>query len=45
MAKKEQKTNVMRLLEQAKIPYQHYLYGTETAISGTEVADIVGKPY
>ena len=38
----EQKTNVMRLLEQAKIPYQHYTYGDGEAISGTEVAAILG---
>ncbi len=39
----EQKTNVMRLLEQAKIPYQHYTYGDGEAISGTEVAAILGQ--
>ena len=39
----EQKTNVMRLLEQAKIPYQHYIYGDGEAISGTEVATILGQ--
>ena len=39
----EQKTNVMRLLEQAKISYQHYTYGDGEAISGTEVAALIGQ--
>ena len=33
-----EKTNVMRLLEQKKVPYQHYTYESEGAISGVEVA-------
>ena len=41
--KKQEKTNVMRLLEQKKIPYQSYTYDTETAISGMEVASILGQ--
>lgn len=41
--KKQEKTNVMRLLEQKKIPYQSYTYDTKTAISGMEVADILGQ--
>lgn len=32
------KTNVMRLLEQAKIPYKHHCYADTDAISGMEVA-------
>ena len=39
----EQKTNVMRLLEQAKIPYKHYCYADTEAISGTEVAAVLGQ--
>jgi ybaK/ebsC protein len=39
----EQKTNVMRLLEQAKISYKHYTYGDGEAISGTEVAKELGQ--
>ena len=39
--KKQEKTNVMRLLEQKKIPYQSYTYDTETAISGMEVAELL----
>ncbi len=38
----ELKTNVIRLLEQAKIPYQQYSYGDGEAISGTEVARVLG---
>lgn len=41
--KKQEKTNVMRLLEQKKIPYQSYTYDTQTAISGMEVASILGQ--
>ena len=45
MAKKvkEEKTNVMRLLEQAKIPYRHYTYADTEAISGTEVAAVLNQ--
>ncbi len=43
MAKKEMKTNVMRLLDQAKIPYKHYCYTDTDAISGTEVAAALGE--
>ena len=37
------KTNAMRLLEQKKIPYQHYTYESEGAISGLEVAALLGQ--
>lgn len=47
MAKKdkttEYKTNVMRLLEQAGIEYNHYCYVDTGAVSGTEVAHILGE--
>ena len=43
MAKKEMKTNVMRLLEQAKIPYKHYCYAETGAISGMEVVTTLGQ--
>lgn len=36
-----EKTNVMRLLEQKKVPYQHYTYESEGAISGVEVAALL----
>ena len=33
MGKKEEKTNVMRLLDQAKIEYKHYCYaGTDACL-------------
>lgn len=35
------KTNVMRLLEQKKVPYAHYTYESEGAISGVEVAALL----
>lgn len=44
MAKKIEKTNVMRLLEQAKIPYESYTYdGSGGAVSGLEVAQATGQ--
>ena len=36
-----EKTNVMRILEQKKIPYQYFHYQTEEAISGVEVAKLI----
>lgn len=35
------KTNVMRLLEQKKVPYLHYTYESEDAVSGVEVAALL----
>ena len=43
MKKKEEKTNVMRLLEQHKILYQSYCYVDTDAISGVEVAKVLGQ--
>lgn len=41
---KNDKTNVMRVLEQHKIDYASYTYGDgTTASSGTEVAELLGK--
>lgn len=37
-AKSEIKTNVMRVLDQKKIAYQHHCYADTGAISGAEVA-------
>ena len=37
------KTNVMRLLEQKKVVYQHYTYESEGAITGLEVAEKLGQ--
>lgn len=39
----EEKTNVMRILEQKKIPYQSYCYVSTGAVSGTEVAKALGE--
>ena len=39
----EQKTNVMRLLEQEKIPYQHHSYVDTEAVSGLDVAAVLGQ--
>lgn len=39
----ELKTNVMRLLEQAKIPYEHYCYADTGMVSGMEVAQVLGE--
>ena len=41
--KKQEKTNVMRVLEQKKIPYKAHFYDTEQAISGMEVAETLGQ--
>ncbi len=47
MAKKEEKTNVMRILEQKNIPYTPHEYPHDGgAVSGMDVAGIIGKkPY
>lgn len=41
--KKEEKTNVMRILDQKKIPYNHYCYADTDAISGVDVASAMGQ--
>lgn len=38
-----EKTNVMRILDQKKIPYQAYCYADTDAISGAEVAQVLGQ--
>lgn len=43
MAKKEEKTNVMRLLAQKKISYKEYTYECDSALSGDEVAASLGQ--
>ena len=40
---KPEKTNVMRILDRLKIPYQDYCYADSEAISGVEVAAALGK--
>ncbi len=44
MAKKDEKTNVMRILDQKKIPHIEYNYETDGAPSGVECANIIGRP-
>lgn len=39
----EEKTNVMRILEQKKIKYKRHYYGDTGAISGTDVAEALGE--
>ncbi len=41
--KKNEKTNVMRLLEQKKVPYESYTYADTEAISGIEVATVLNQ--
>ena len=44
MAKdKTEKTNVMRILDQKKVPYGSYSYADTDAISGVEVASALGQ--
>lgn len=39
----EEKTNVMRILEQKKIPYTAHNYAHTSAVSGMEVAEALGQ--
>lgn len=41
--KNSDKTNVMRILEQKRLPYQCYTYESEGAITGLEVAEKLGQ--
>ena len=43
MKKKEEKTNVMRVLEQNKIHYASYCYVDTGVISGLDVATVLGQ--
>ena len=45
MAKKEVKTNAMRLLEKGKIPYEFSSYECEEFTDGLATADRLGLPY
>ena len=38
--KKQEKTNVMRILDQKKIAYESHTYDSTEAISGMEVANV-----
>ena len=41
--KKQDKTNVMRLLEAAKIPYEAHYYKADPTMSGEQIAAILGE--
>ena len=41
--KKEEKTNVMRVLDSRKITYKSYNYLSTGAVSGMEVAEALGE--
>lgn len=41
--KKEEKTNVMRILDQKKINYKSYCYANTDAISGIDVAHVMNQ--
>lgn len=42
---KEEKTNVMRILDQKKIAYESFRYGDGTAMSGSDLADFLGMDH
>ena len=42
-AKKEEKTNVMRILDGKKIPYESHSYDPDAGLSGEEIAAILGE--
>ena len=41
--KKEEKTNVMRILDGKKIPYESHSYEPDATMSGEEIAGILGE--
>lgn len=43
MAVKNEKTNVMRLLEQADIEYKEHIYADTDAVAGTDVAAVLNE--
>lgn len=43
MEKSKEKTNVMRILEQKKVPYERYCYADTDAVSGVEVAQVLNQ--
>ena len=45
MAKKEAKTNAMRILESLKIPYQMYTYECDEFVDALQIADLLHQPY
>lgn len=45
MAKKEAKTNAMRILDSMKIPYEMYTYTCDEFVDALQIADQLGLPY
>lgn len=45
MAKKETKTNAMRILESQKIPFESHTYECDEFIDGIHIADMLNQPY
>lgn len=45
MAKKEAKTNAMRILEKNKIPFEVNTYTCDEFVDGVHIADLLGQPY
>lgn len=43
MGKDKNKTNVMRILDQHKIPYRHFSYESDGTHSGVEIAQMLGE--
>ena len=43
MAKKDEKTNVMRILDQKNIPYIHHAYDPDAGLDGVSVARLLGQ--
>ena len=42
--KKEEKTNVMRVLDQKKVEYTSHSYTPDATMSGAEIATLLGEP-
>ena len=45
MAKKESKTNAMRILETLQIPFESYTYECDEFVDGIQIADMLGLPH
>lgn len=45
MAKKENKTNAMRILETLQIPFESYTYECEEFVDGIQIADMLQLPH
>ena len=43
MGKKEEKTNVMRVLEGKKVPYESHAYTPDATMTGEEIAKLLGE--